>query len=141
MKKLILGEDQVITIVRNHIEQQFPIECSMCGHLFGSLKEYLGYTTHVGKPVSYDADAGDWQPREPLGTLSYANCRCGTTLIISSRGMGLTTMWRLLLWARTESWRRKISVTDLLDDLRKKIDREVLGETLWRTTDESHSHS
>jgi hypothetical protein len=123
-----LVEAEVITIVRNHIERQFPMKCSMCAHPFASLKEYLEYTTHLGKPVSYDADAGDWQPLEPLGTLSYANCQCGTTLSISSDGIGLLTMWQLLRWARSESSRRGISMGALLEDLRNKIDEQVLSE-------------
>jgi hypothetical protein len=113
----------------------------MCEHRFLTLKDYLEYTTHLGKPVSYDAEKGDWQPHEPLGTLSYANCRCGTTLTISSHGMGLFTMWRLLLWARKESWSRKMSVSDLLDDLRQKIDQQVLREKKRRAMHESDPHS
>jgi hypothetical protein len=116
-----LVEAEVITIVRGHIERQFPMNCSMCGHLFASLKDYLEYTTHLGKPVSYDADTEDWRPLEPLGTLSYANCQCGTTLSISSEGMGLLTLWQLLRWARNESSRRGISMGELLEDLEKRL--------------------
>ena len=123
-----LVEAEVVTIVRDHIERRFPMNCSMCGHLFTSLKDYLEYTTHLGRPISYDADARDWRPLKPLGTLSYANCKCGTTLTIGSKGMGLLTMWRLLRWARNESSSRGISMGQLLDDLRKKIDQQVLSE-------------
>jgi len=42
--------------------------------------------------------------------------------------MGLLTMWRLLRWARGESSSRGISVGELLEDLRKKIDEQVLTE-------------
>jgi hypothetical protein len=121
-----MNEVEVIKIVRNHVEQKFPMTCSVCGHRFASLKEYLEYTTHQGKPLSHDAEAGDWRPREPLGTFSFANCRCGTTLSISSHGMGLLTLWRLLRWARKESSSRGISVGELLDDVRRKIDQQVL---------------
>lgn len=123
-----MREAEVVRIVRKHVEQKFPMDCSTCGHSFASLKEYLEYTTHMGNPVSYDAEAGDWQPRDPVGTLSFANCRCGTTLSVSSHGMGLLTMWRLLRWARGESSSRGISVGELLEDLRKKIDEQVLTE-------------
>jgi hypothetical protein len=37
-------------------------------------------------------------------------------------------MWRLLRWARKESLRRGISMGELLDDLRKKIDAQVLSQ-------------
>jgi hypothetical protein len=40
--------------------------------------------------------------------------------------MGLLTLWRLLRWARKESSSRGISVGELLDDVRRKIDQQVL---------------
>lgn len=121
-------EDEVVKIIRNHIETQFPMDCSTCNHRFASLKEYLEYTTQTGKPISYDAERKDWMPFKPLGTFSLRNCQCGTTLALSSDGMGLITMWRLLRWARKESSSRGINVRDLLDDIRKKIDSQVLSQ-------------
>jgi hypothetical protein len=122
-----LNEHDVVAIVRAHIETKFPKSCSKCGRTFASLKEYLQTTTHVGNPVSYDADLKSWRPFKPVGTLSFANCKCGTTLALSSDGMGLVVMWRLLRWARKESATRNISVGELLDGVREKIDRQVLG--------------
>ena len=121
-------EGEVVKIVRSHIENQFPRNCSTCSHRFASLKEYLEYTTHLGNPVSYDAEMRRWMPLKPLGTFSLANCQCGTTLSIDSHGIGLVTMWRLLRWARKESSSRGISVGELLDDIRKKIDHQVLSQ-------------
>jgi hypothetical protein len=122
-----LNEHDVVAVVRAHIETKFPKVCTKCGRTFASLKEYLQITTHVGNPVSFDADMKRWSPFRPVGTLSFANCPCGTTLVVSSDGMGVTVMWRLLRWARRESARRNISVGELLDGVRKKIDRQVLG--------------
>jgi hypothetical protein len=124
-----MNEADVIATVRAHIESKFPMACSKCGHEFMSLKDYLRYTTHLGDPVSYDAELKNWRPSTPVGTISFANCRCGTTLSISSQGMGLMTMWRLLWWARTESARRHVETRALLEDLREKIDQQVLGES------------
>ena len=123
-----MNEITVIQIVRNYIEEQFPKKCTNCNRTYKTLKDYLQETTHKGKPVSFDADLAEWKPSNPLGTHSYANCPCGNTLIISSDKMRLITMWRLLFWAKCESWRRGISIQDLLDDVRKKIDRQVLSE-------------
>jgi hypothetical protein len=50
--------------------------------------------------------------------------------------MGLMVMWRLLRWARRESARRNISVGELLDGVREKIDRQVL-----RQADEDESQA
>ena len=123
-----MNEHDVVSVVRAHIETKFPKICSKCGRTFASLKEYLQSTTHVGDPISYDADLKKWRPCKPVGTLSFANCPCGTTLAISSDGMGLMVMWRLLRWARQESARRNISVGQLLDGVREKIDRQALGK-------------
>jgi len=131
-----LNEDDVVAIVRAHIEQRFPMTCSKCGHTFASLKEYLQYTTHVGNPISYDAELNEWRPTDPVGTLSFANCRCGTTLAISSHGMALTVMWRLLRWARKETATRNISLGELLDGLRKKIDQQVLCQNEAESSNE-----
>src|SRR5262245_1482610 len=121
-----MNEAEVVAIVRGHVERKFPMACSACGHWFASLREYLEYTTHLGNPISFDAELGNWRPWRPIGTLSFANCRCGTTLSLSSEGMGLLTMWRLLRWARKESSRRGIAVGDLLEVIRRKIDEQVL---------------
>ena len=71
----------------------------------------------------------NWKPEKQLGTTSMANCVCGSTLAISSRHMGLTKMWKLLKWARKEKKKRGVSIDDILDDIRKKIDYNVLNET------------
>jgi hypothetical protein len=131
-----LTEDEVVAIVRAHIETKFPRLCSKCGRTFASLKDYLRSTTHVGAPISYDADLKKWRPCKPVGTLSFANCPCGTTLAISSDGMGLIVMWRLLRWVRRESARRNIGVGELLNGVREEIDRQVLREA---DVDESQS--
>ena len=105
-----MNEHDVVAVVRAHIETKFPKVCTKCGRTFASLKEYLQGTTHVGNPVSYDADMKNWNPFKPVGTLSFANCPCGTTLAVCSDGMGVIVMCRLLRWARRESDRRNISV-------------------------------
>src|SRR5881628_3725295 len=51
-----MNEDEVVQIVRSYIEGLFPRECPQCGLRFGSLREYLQLTTHVGNPISYDAN-------------------------------------------------------------------------------------
>ena len=123
-----MNEMEVVQIVRNYIEKQFPKKCQNCKREFRTLKEYLQETSHIGKPVSFDADFGEWKPEKPIGTHSYANCPCGNTLVISSDNMSLRTMWRLLFWAKCESWRRGISTQDLLAQIREKIDKQVLSE-------------
>lgn len=123
-----MNESDVIAIVRRYVEERFPSTCSSCGRRFGSLREYLLITRHVGNPVSYDAELGDWSPAQPLGTLSFATCPCGTTLAVSSDAMPPDQMAELLSWARDETARRGIDVPGLLGLIRAEIDRQVLAE-------------
>ncbi|MDA3791874.1 MAG: hypothetical protein PF503_25675, partial [Desulfobacula sp.] len=41
--------------------KQFPKNCSCCGIHYNSLADYFRNTTHIGKPISYDATTS-WFP-------------------------------------------------------------------------------
>ena len=70
-----MTENEVVEIVRSYIESQFPKKCPSCGRRYRSLKEYLLETTHLGDPISYDAEKEDWQPKQPIGTVSQCEGR------------------------------------------------------------------
>ena len=124
----MLSDQEVISIVRRHIESKFPKDCPRCGRRYDSLAAYLLGTTHVGPPISGDYPERATEPARLIGTISYANCSCGTTLAISSAGLDVLTMWRLLQWAGASVARRRISMGELLSELRTRIDEEVLRE-------------
>ena len=123
-----MTEADVIRAMREHLEGLFPKECPNCHRHFATLREYLTLTTHQGPPMPYDAELGDWNPLRPVGTVTYANCSCGTTLVLSSQGMPLHRLWRLLNWARIETKRRGMSPQELLSYLRDQICKQVLAE-------------
>ena len=124
-----MNEGTVIDIVRRFIEEtKFPKTCPTCERRYESLSEYLAGTRHIGEPLSYDATDDHWQPDAPQGTFSLANCPCGNTLAIDSTGMPNRTLWRLVIWARIESAKRRITIPALLADIRNKIDRQVRDE-------------
>ena len=123
-----MTELQVLNIIRDAVDRQFPKTCKSCGFQFNSLKEYLLNTTHNGSPHSFDAELNNWRPLKPYGTFSFSDCSCGNTLVIGSSNIKVPTMWKLLWWARKESSRRNISINDLLDDIRQKIDDTALNE-------------
>ena len=122
-----MSEDDVIQIMRSYIEGLFPKVCPNCGMRFGSLREYLQLTTHLESPILYDTISEEI-PSQPLGPLSLANCACGTTLTINSRGLPTVQLIELLEWARDESSKRSVEVRELLRHLRDCIDRQVLQD-------------
>jgi hypothetical protein len=123
-----MTEAEVIVVMRHHLEGKFPKKCGACARTFANLKDYLLHTTHVGQPKSYDAELGIFQPSKPIGTMSLANCSCGSTLALGSDGMSLVTMWRLLRWLRGEMARRRQNASVVLEDLRCSIDRATLAD-------------
>jgi hypothetical protein len=120
-----MTEDDVVLIVRSYIEGLFPKVCTRCGRRFDSLREYLIATTHLSTPVLYDDISGEI-PVEPIGPMSLANCPCGTTLAIGSRGIPPAQLVELLSWAKSESSRRSIGFRELLRHIRERIDEQVL---------------
>lgn len=123
----MLSDKEAVHVIWSHVAGHFPKVCASCGQRYASLKEYLEATSHVGPPISYDEEMGYKVPKEGYGTVSLANCPCGTTISISSRGIGLGNMWRLLRWARAKSKERRISVTRVLEEVRQEIDRRALA--------------
>jgi hypothetical protein len=122
-----MTEAEVISAMREHLESLFPKVCSKCQRRFATLQDYLQTTTHLGPAIPYDAELGDWQPIPPRGTLTYATCPCGNTLALSSSGIPLSQLWRLLNWARQETQRRQMTPQALLNYLRDEICKQVLA--------------
>ncbi len=122
-----MTEAEVIRIMREHLEGQFPKTCPNCHRRFATLREYLLTTRHLGPAMPYDADMGHWSPLHPVGTVTFANCPCGNTLALSSTGMPLARLWLLLRWARRETQRRGQTPQELLNYLRDEICRQVLA--------------
>jgi hypothetical protein len=119
-----MTEDDVVRIVRLYLESLFPKTCARCGRRFGSLREYLEATSHLSTPILYDDIAGKI-PLDPFGPMSFANCACGTTLAVDSRGIPRWQLVELLTWAKSETARRSIDIRELLRHIRDRIDEQV----------------
>jgi hypothetical protein len=124
-----MTDTEAVGIIRKHVEGLFPKECPNCHRHFVSLREYILATQPIGSTISHDAEAGDWKPAEPLGTTAMANCPCGSTLTISSEGISVFQMWRLLHWARFATKRRNVSFQQLLGQVREEIRQQVMAES------------
>lgn len=119
---------EALAIVRRHFETEFPKTCSTCRRRFATLREYILTTKRVGQATSYDAELGDWHTQQPIGTLAFANCPCGTTLVLSTEGIPLARRQALLAWVREETERQHITPSELLERLRDDLRIQVLEE-------------
>ena len=122
-----MTEEQVIRIIRDHLEGQFPKVCANCERRYTTFRNYLLNTSRLGSPMSYDAEIGDWQPLKPLGAFTHSNCQCGSTLALSSEGMPLLRLWGVLNWVRIETKKRHQTTQELLNYLREKVCNQVLA--------------
>lgn len=124
----MMTEAEVVTTMRQHLESLFSLSCPVCQRLYPTFREYIQNTKHEGDAVPYDAELGNFQPLRTVGTVTLANCRCGNTLVLSSEGMPLLTLWSLLNWGRVEIQKRNQTPRELLNYLRDAICNQVLSE-------------
>ncbi|MGA9777109.1 MAG: hypothetical protein ACLPRE_02240 [Limisphaerales bacterium] len=129
-----MTEAEVVRIVREYFESLFPRICPNCDRRFDTLWEYILITKRIGPPVSYDAELGDWKTTQPIGSVAQANCPCGSTLALSTEDMALPQRLALLNWVKTETQRRGASPSELLEYLRDKVRKQVLGEPASENT-------
>jgi hypothetical protein len=124
-----MTETEVIRVLRGYYEGLFPKHCSNCGRTFATLGDYIVATQPLWPSVAYEIEMGDFEPRQPIDGLAMANCVCGNTLALSSSEMPLPQTRLLLEWIRTETERRSLKPSELLDHLRKEVRRQVLADS------------
>ena len=122
-----MTEDDVAHAIREQLERLFPKTCTTCGRAYANLREYIRDTEPLGAPVSYDADARDWNPANPLGAMVMANCACGSTLALTSTGMDLERLHAVMAWLRAETQAHGVRPSEILARLRERVRQEVLG--------------
>jgi hypothetical protein len=123
-----MSEAEVVQALRRYFESLFPKTCPTCGRRFATLREYILITKRVGPARSYDADMGEWQTTQPIGSAALADCPCGSTLALSTEEMDLPQRLALLDWLRVETQRRGVNASELLEYLRDEVRKQTLGE-------------
>jgi hypothetical protein len=122
-----MTEPQMMQAILEHVNKQFPKRCNCCRRVFLNYQDYLLNTEHAGVPVSYDLEMNDLKPRVSSGNLALANCHCGNTLAISSKGMSLKYIWQILLWVKMEASRRGVSQEVIICYIRDTVEKMALS--------------
>lgn len=60
---------------------------------------------------------------------NFSACPCGEPIALTSEGMPVFRYWALLPWAKTETPRQGITVTDLFNRLRVEVRKQVISES------------
>src|ERR1700745_4266737 len=123
-----MTEAEALEVLRRHFESLFPKTCATCGRRYATLREYILTTKRRGSTKPYDADLGAWKTTSPIGSLAYADCSCGSTLALSTEGLALSQRQALLTWVKSETERRHVTPSALLDQLRDTIRAQVLSD-------------
>ena len=121
-----MNEAEVIQMLLQHAEGLFPKVCPNCRRRYTSIREYLLSTERIGPILSYDAEVGNWNPTQPLGSMALVNCSCGSTLALTADGMPLPNLTGFLNWIRIETQKRGVSQKELLGGLRDAIEKAIL---------------
>lgn len=66
-----------VETIRSRCEEQFPMRCPKCEHVYANFAEYALATTPVGPPMEFD---------EEFGIIDLANCACESTLSLLWEG-------------------------------------------------------
>ena len=123
-----MSENEAAEIIIDYLKGLFPKSCPNCHRHFASLKEFYLNTNPAGAPYSKDLDADEALPPEPKGSVAISYCTCGYPIALTSQGMPVFRYWEVVIWARLEMSRRKISATDLLSQLRVVVRNKVIQE-------------
>ena len=123
-----MTEDEFIQLNYEHYSGLFPRRCSGCARLFASLREYILSTRPVGDTISYDAELGDWQTKQPLGAAALANCPCGSTVALTTEGIPLDDIQRMLEWIKVETAKRGVTSAELLGFVREQVRKRALSD-------------
>jgi len=127
-----MTEDEFIQLNYEHYSSLFPRRCSGCARLFVSLREYIQSTRPVGATISYDAELGDWQTERPLGAAALANCPCGSTVGLTTEGIPLEVIQRMLEWIKVQTEQRGITSAELLGYVREQVRKRALADPAQR---------
>ena len=122
-----MTEAEVLELMREYYEGLFPKVCANCNRYFATLREYILATRRLGPTVSYDAEIGDWNTLQPIGTVAYANCPCGSTLALSTENMPHSQRLLLLKWVKIQTQERGMRPEELLDYLRDELRNQILS--------------
>ena len=125
---LPMTEEEFIQLNYEHYSSLFPRRCSGCARTFGSLREYITSTRPVGATISYDAELGEWRTERPLGAAALANCPCGSTVALTTEGIPLEDIQRMLEWIKVETEKRGVTSAELLGYVREQVRKRALSD-------------
>lgn len=111
--------ERFISPVISMCNAQFPRKCSNCGREFRDFREFVSQTRPLGVPQCSP------ETQEPLGLLSYVNCGCGSTVVLSCADEAAHERFKAALDAAAE--RTGQEKKKLLAAVRDEVRRRVLG--------------
>lgn len=106
-------------IIRN-CSEQFPRKCTNCGKQFDTFGDFISGTRPVGAPQCSPLE------EDPLGLLTYVNCACGSTVLLSCTDPAAHEALKRVLDA--ESLRTGLSKKELLLALRAAVRSRITGK-------------
>lgn len=112
--------EQFLNPIISMCKAQFPRKCSNCARDFADFREFVSATRPIGTPQCSQ------QTEDPLGLLSYVNCKCGSTVVLSCADEVAHARFKDALAAAAE--RTGQDKKKLLLALRDEVRQRMLGK-------------
>lgn len=104
-------------------ETQFPRVCNACQHPYRNFKQFVQGTKPIGAPtIMLDAET------DPIGMMSWTNCVCGNTLIVSCEGRDEDMHNEFTRVLKAEAQASGLPIKDLLLAIRAEVRRRMLKD-------------
>ncbi|PIS46828.1 MAG: hypothetical protein COT17_06655 [Elusimicrobia bacterium CG08_land_8_20_14_0_20_51_18] len=124
--KLPENLENLIVPIITACESQFPKVCGNCGRKFPDFRSFIAGTRALGAP-RHQAEGED-----PLGLISWVNCECGSTLLLSctiESGVNNREMHDKFVQALTEAAEKTgTSKKELLLALRDEVRSRAISD-------------
>jgi len=104
-------------------ETQFPRTCTTCQRRYDDFAQWVRLTDPIGAPT-WDEEG----ETDAFGMISWVNCECGSTLILSCEDMDGSVHHQFEQALAEESAQSGQSLPVLLHDLRRAIRQQASGD-------------
>lgn len=109
----------------NYLESLFPRSCLACERRYATYAEFLEGTRRLGA-MCYDIEISDTAV-EPIGTLGFVHCACGSTISLSSVECDPHEYRRMLAFLRVLATSEDVELDVLLERLADMIETRALA--------------
>lgn len=102
---------------------QFPKVCNTCGRRY-SAKAYVEEASQVGPITRYPLQGSDDQ-----FSAVFRNCKCGSTLMVSTEDLPVAVRESITAWAISEMESRNLTEAEVVGRVLEMLNKRMLADS------------